>query len=114
MIWYIVKLIVSAGIIVLISELSKKLPLLASLVASLPLVSVLGMIWMYGKSGDRKDCGSFSWNFLVCSTITAQFLVMLDVEERNFFSCIPWGRDCSDWSSLLYDDQSTGQFGMNL
>ena len=49
MIWYAVKLLVSAGIIVLISELSKKLPLLASLIASLPLVSVLGMIWMYGE-----------------------------------------------------------------
>ena len=49
MVWYAVKLLVSAGIIVLISELSKKLPLLASLIASLPLVSVLGMIWMYGE-----------------------------------------------------------------
>jgi len=49
MIWYAVKLLVSAGVIVLISELSKKLPLLASLIASLPLVSVLGMIWMYGE-----------------------------------------------------------------
>ena len=49
MIWYAIKLLISAGIIVLISELSKKMPLLASLVASLPLVSVLGMIWMYGE-----------------------------------------------------------------
>ena len=54
MIWYIVKLLVSAGIIVLISELSKKLPLLASLVASLPLISVLGMIWMYGEKVDNE------------------------------------------------------------
>ena len=54
MIWYIVKLLVSAGIIVLISELSKKLPLLASLVASLPLISVLGMIWMYGEKVETE------------------------------------------------------------
>ena len=54
MIWYIVKLFVSAGIIVLISELSKKLPLLASLVASLPLISVLGMIWMYGEKVETE------------------------------------------------------------
>ena len=44
---YILKLLISAGVIVVISEMSKKLPLLASLIASLPLVSVLGMIWMY-------------------------------------------------------------------
>ena len=60
MIWYIVKLIVSAGIIVLISELSKKLPLLASLVASLPLVSVLGMIWMYGEKVEVEKIAAHS------------------------------------------------------
>ena len=47
MVWYICKLLISAGIIVVISEISKKLPLLGSLIASLPLISVLGMIWMY-------------------------------------------------------------------
>ena len=52
MIWYIVKL-VSAGIIVH-SELSKKLPLLASLIAALPLVSVLGMVWMYGEKVETE------------------------------------------------------------
>ncbi len=49
MIWYLVKLLVSALIIVIISEVSKKLPLLGSLIASIPLISVLGMIWMYGE-----------------------------------------------------------------
>tara|TARA_B100001248_G_C27395894_1_gene465528 strand:+ start:2853 stop:3203 length:351 start_codon:yes stop_codon:yes gene_type:complete len=49
MIWYLVKLLVSALIIVLVSEVSKKLPLIGSLVASIPLISVLGMIWMYGE-----------------------------------------------------------------
>ena len=49
MIWYLVKLLVSALIIVLVSEVSKKLPLIGSLIASIPLISVLGMIWMYGE-----------------------------------------------------------------
>jgi hypothetical protein len=52
MVWYIIKLFLTAGIIVLISEVSKRLPLLGSLIASLPLVSVLGMIWMYGETKD--------------------------------------------------------------
>ena len=50
--WYIVKLFLTAGIIVLISEISKRMPLLGSLIASLPLVSVLGMIWIYGETKD--------------------------------------------------------------
>jgi len=60
MVWYAVKLLVSAGIIVLISELSKKLPLLASLIASLPLVSVLGMIWMYGEKVEVEKIAAHS------------------------------------------------------
>ena len=52
MVWYILKIFISAGLIVLISEVSKKLPLLGSLIASLPLVSVLGMIWLYGETKD--------------------------------------------------------------
>jgi hypothetical protein len=52
MVWYIAKLLISAGIIVVISEISKKLPLLGSLIASLPLISILGMVWMYGETKD--------------------------------------------------------------
>jgi hypothetical protein len=52
MAWYFTKLIITAGIIVVISEISKRLPLLGSLIASLPLVSVLGMIWIYGETKD--------------------------------------------------------------
>ena len=52
MLWYVIKLFLTAGIIVIISEVSKRLPLLASLIASLPLISVLGMIWMYGETKD--------------------------------------------------------------
>ena len=47
MTWYLIKLGLTAVVIVLVSEIAKKLPLLGSLIASLPLISVLGMIWMY-------------------------------------------------------------------
>ena len=57
MVWYIAKLFITAGIIVLISSF-QKLPLLGSLIASLPLISVLGMIWMYGETKDLQSCRS--------------------------------------------------------
>ena len=61
MVWYLVKLLISAAIIVAISEISKKLPLLASLIASLPLVSVLGMCWMYGEKVDAEKIASHAY-----------------------------------------------------
>ena len=100
MIWYIVKLIVSAGIIVLISELSKKLPLLASLVASLPLVSVLGMIWMYGEKVEVEKIAAHSvGTFWYVLPSLPMFLVMPLMLRKGI----------SFPTSLLYDDQSSGQ-----
>jgi hypothetical protein len=55
MIWYLIKLVLTAAIIVLISEVAKKLPLFGSLIASLPLISILGMIWMYWDIKEPKD-----------------------------------------------------------
>ena len=48
----IVKTLLSAVIITVISEIAKKSPAFAALIASLPLVSVLGMIWIYQESND--------------------------------------------------------------
>ena len=54
MAWYIIKIAITALIIVVISEISKRLPLLGSLIASLPLVSVLGMIWIFQETKDQQ------------------------------------------------------------
>lgn len=61
MLWYIIKLFLTAGIVVIISEISKKLPLLGSLIASLPLISVLGILWMYGETKDVDKIASHAF-----------------------------------------------------
>ena len=45
--FYAVKLIVSAALIVLVSEVSKRAGYLGGLLASLPLISYLAIIWLY-------------------------------------------------------------------
>ena len=52
--WYIIKIAITALIIVIVSEISKRLPLLGSLIASLPLISVLGMIWIFQETKDTQ------------------------------------------------------------
>lgn len=46
MFYYAIKLIVTALIILAVSELAKRLPGFAALVASLPLTSLLAFVWM--------------------------------------------------------------------
>jgi hypothetical protein len=50
-----VKLVLSAAIIVAVSEISKRLPTVGALVASLPLTSLLAVLWMkFDKVPDEK------------------------------------------------------------
>jgi hypothetical protein len=48
----LVKTLLSAIIITMVSEVAKRSPAFAALIASLPLVSVLGMIWIYNETND--------------------------------------------------------------
>lgn len=77
MLYYIVKLMLSAGIIVIVSEVAKVNTGLGALIKSLPLISVLAMIWLYV---DTRDTGkiaelSVSTFWLVLPTLP-MFLVL--------------------------------------
>ena len=60
MLLYALKVIISATMIVVATELSKQQTWWGSLVASLPLVSVLAMIWLYIDTGDTAKVASFA------------------------------------------------------
>ncbi|MEO8142058.1 MAG: DUF3147 family protein [Sphingomicrobium sp.] len=51
-VWLAVKALVSGVIVAAVSEIARRYPGIGGLVASLPLVSVLGMIWLWQ---DRPD-----------------------------------------------------------
>ena len=52
--YYIVKVVISALLVVAIAEISKRSSLIGALLASIPLVSVLAMVWLYI---DTRDAG---------------------------------------------------------
>lgn len=52
MTYFVIKSVVSGILIALISEIARKSPGFAALVASLPLVSILGVIWLWRDTGD--------------------------------------------------------------
>lgn len=60
MIHYAVKVLVSAALIVLISEIAKRSTLFGALVASLPITSLLAFIWLYVDTGDAARISSLS------------------------------------------------------
>jgi hypothetical protein len=52
--YYLLKLLISALTIVAVSEVSKKYSLLGGALASLPIVSVLAMVWLYLDTKDIR------------------------------------------------------------
>src|SRR5262247_2902545 len=62
-VWQIaVKVLVTAIVVVAVSELAKRSSLWAGLLASLPLTSLLAFIWTYLDTGNVEQVGTLSWN----------------------------------------------------
>ena len=58
--YYAIKLVISALLIVAISELSKRSTFAGALLASVPIVSVLAMIWLYTDTRDVAQVATLS------------------------------------------------------
>ncbi|MBA3670301.1 MAG: DUF3147 family protein [Sphingomonas sp.] len=68
MLYLILKALMSGAIVAAVSEIARRYPGWGGLVASLPLVSLLAMIWLFVDSGDRMKvadlAGSTFWFLL--------------------------------------------------
>ena len=60
MTWYLTKLAITSALIVSISEVSKMSSLVGALLASIPLVSVLAMMWLYIDTKDVEQISSLN------------------------------------------------------
>ena len=58
MTYFILKAVISGLLVAAISEIARRSPGFAALVASLPLVSILGMIWLWRDTGDTGRIAS--------------------------------------------------------
>ena len=61
MAWLITKYFVTAAVVVLVSEVAKRSDKLGSLLASLPLVTVLTLIWLYVEQQPQEKIANHAW-----------------------------------------------------
>jgi hypothetical protein len=57
---YLAKVVVTTLLVVLISEVSKRSSFVGALLASVPIVSVLAMIWLYNDTRDVAQVAALS------------------------------------------------------
>jgi hypothetical protein len=60
MTYYLIKLLISAGIIVAVTEVAKVNATLGGLIKSLPLVSLIALIWVYAETQDTAKIAQLS------------------------------------------------------
>jgi hypothetical protein len=81
MLYYFGKLALTSILVVLVSELTKRSSLLGALLASIPLVSVLAMIWLYVDTGDVEQTAdladSIFWLVLPSLALFIALLLLL-------------------------------------
>jgi hypothetical protein len=90
--WYlVVKAALSGVIIAIVSQVAKRYPGFGALIASLPLVSVLGMIWLWRDKPDVPN---------MAAHVEATFWFVLP--SLPMFLLIPWllRSGLSFWASL--------------
>ena len=74
---YIIKIIISAILITVISELAKRNGFIAALTASLPITPVMAMIWLYHDTHDVQKIINLSYGiFWIVIPSLAFFLIL--------------------------------------
>ena len=59
--WIIFKYLLTAGVVVLISEVAKRSDRLGGLIAALPLVTVLALIWLYVENQSSEKISNHAY-----------------------------------------------------
>ncbi len=89
--YYFIKIFISAFLILLISEFSKKSSIIAGLLASIPLTSLLAIIWIYIEKKDTSLISNLSTDifFLVLPSLIFFLLLPLMLKKGiNFYISI--------------------------
>ena len=61
MAWIIIKYLLTSAVVVLVSEFAKRSDRLGGLVAALPLVTVLALVWLHVEGQSQQKIANHAW-----------------------------------------------------
>lgn len=79
----LLKAVISGMLVAAIAEISRRNSAIASLLAALPLVSLLAILWMYHDTRDVNQIADFSWGVFWYVLPSLLFFVLLPVLLRQ-------------------------------
>ena len=116
MTYTLLKFAISAALIVAVAEIGKRSSLIGGLFASLPLVSLLAMIWLYRDTRDTQKVAALSTSiFWLVLPSLALFLALPALLKRgvNFYPALVMSASVmlACYGVLLF---ALGKFGVKL
>lgn len=79
MFYIAIKTIISAALIVAVSEIAKRSPLFGGLIASIPLLSLLAIVWLYVDTRSVDQVSQLSWSILLMILPSLLLLIALPI-----------------------------------
>lgn len=87
MVYFSVKVLISAMLIALISEISKRSTFLGAILASIPLISVMALIWLYIETRNIQKIINLSYGifWLVLPSLTLFVVLPILLKLKTSF-----------------------------
>ena len=82
--YLILKAAISGVLIAAASEIAKRSTLLGAVLISLPLTSILALVWLYRDTHDESQVASLSWSILWIVVPSIVFFVALPIALKRF------------------------------
>ena len=79
----VVRALVSGVIIAVASEVARRSSLLGAVIVSLPVTSILAIIWLFSDKHDRDEIADLSWSILLVVVPSVAFFVVLPFALRS-------------------------------
>jgi len=79
MIYFLIKTIVTALVVVTVSEIAKRSSLLAGLIVSIPLTTFLALIWLYWETQNTQKIIDLSNSTLLMVIPSLSFFIFLPI-----------------------------------
>ena len=77
MIYFLIKTLITAIVVVVVAEIAKRSSLLAGLIVSIPLTTFLAMVWLYWETKDTQKIIHLSNSTLLMVIPSLTFFVFL-------------------------------------
>ncbi len=89
MFYTVIKILITSGLVVAISEIAKRSSMMAGILASIPLISVLGFIWLYLDTKEVEKISNLSTSIFWLVIPSLALFVTLQILLNKGFGFYP-------------------------